>query len=104
MPLPDFQDYAPIFPEICLAVAAMVLLMYGVFSDSDDTEIPGWFAILILVGTCALIILQTPGTQVLFGGAFIVDDFARFVKILILAGSAFSLILSFDYLRSTRLL
>lgn len=104
MPLPDFQDYAPIFPEICLAVASMVLLMYGVFSDSDDSETPGWLAIVILVGTCGLIILQKPGTQLLFGGAFIVDDFARFIKILILAGSAFALILSFDYLRRTRLL
>jgi NADH-quinone oxidoreductase subunit N len=104
MPLPNFQDYAPVFPEICLAVASMLLLIYGVFTNSDDSEAPGWFAIFVLAGTAALIILQKSGTTQIFGGALIVDDFARFMKLLILAGSAFALILSFDYLRDTKTL
>ncbi len=37
-------------------------------------------------------------------GAVIVDPFARFMKLLILAGSAFALILSFDYLRDAKIL
>ncbi len=40
----------------------------------------------------------------LFKGAFVVDGFSRFVKILILGGSAATLLLSFDYLRRAKLL
>ena len=36
--------------------------------------------------------------------SFIVDDFARFMKLLMLAGSAFAIILSFDYLKSAKIL
>ena len=43
-------------------------------------------------------------SQELFNGAFVDDRFARFMKILTLAGSAFTLILSFDYMRRERIL
>ena len=38
----------------------------------------------------------------MFDGGFVVDDFARFMKILTLVGSAGALFLSFDYMRETR--
>ena len=38
------------------------------------------------------------GRHVLFGGSFVVDDFARFLKLLTLVGSAGALLLSLDYL------
>ena len=34
-----------------------------------------------------------------FGGAFIVDQFGRFMKLLVLAGSGFAILMSHDYLR-----
>ena len=40
-----------------------------------------------------------PGRYALFGGSFVVDDFARFLKLLALTGSAGALILSLDYLK-----
>lgn len=104
MPLPALQDLAPIFPEIFLAAAAMLLLMYGVFRRGADTETAGWLAILLMIVTGALIVRQGSGTSEIFEGAFIVDDFARFMKLLILAGSAFAVILSFDYLKGAKIL
>ena len=38
------------------------------------------------------------GTLVTFGGSFVVDDFARFLKLLALTGSAAAILMSFDYL------
>ena len=35
-----------------------------------------------------------------FGSSFIVDDFARFMKILAYAGSAFAIVMSLDYLEA----
>jgi NADH-quinone oxidoreductase subunit N len=104
MPLPALQDLAPIFPEMFLALAAMLLLMYGVFRKSSDDESAGWIAIVLLIVTGALIVRQDPGTAQLFEGAVIVDDFARFMKLLILVGSAFAIILSFDYLKDAKIL
>ncbi|HKJ62127.1 MAG TPA: NADH-quinone oxidoreductase subunit NuoN [Hyphomicrobiales bacterium] len=104
MPLPAFQDLAPIYPEIFLAVAAMALLMIGVFSRGEENASASWLAILILIATGALILRQEPGTSELFEGAFLADDFGRFMKLLMLAGSAFVIILSFDYLKSAKIL
>ncbi len=58
MPLPALQDYAPIFPEIFLAVSAMLLLMYGVFAGDSENEVPGWLGIFLLVATGFFIVNQ----------------------------------------------
>jgi NADH-quinone oxidoreductase subunit N len=104
MPLPALGEYAPIFPEIFLAVSAMLLLMYGVFAGESESEVPGWLGIFLLVATGFFIVNQGQATMQLADGAVIVDPFARFMKLLILAGSGFALILSFDYLRDAKIL
>lgn len=97
------QQYAPLLPEISLAIAAMLLLMYGVFGG-DKGETAGWLAIAALFATGVLVLSQTFGAAQLFDGAVIVDPFARFMKILILIGSALTIVLSFDYLRDAGIL
>ncbi len=93
--------YGPLLPELILAVGAMALLMLGVARRDTEAESPmsGWLAVGLLVAAGIAIIRQPEGTQVLFDGAFLIDPFARFMKLLVLAGSAIALILSFDYLR-----
>ena len=44
------------------------------------------------------IVMMPPGRVELFGGSFLVDDFARFLKLLALAGSAGALMLSLPWL------
>jgi NADH-quinone oxidoreductase subunit N len=104
MPLSALQQFAPIFPEMFLASTAMLLLMYCVFRGGEDSELSGWLAIMLLVLTGIMIVGQDGGIEELFEGALIVDPFARFMKLLILAGSALTLILSFDYLRDAKIL
>jgi len=93
-------SYAAALPEIVLAAGAMALLMFGAFAgaEGDRTERAGWLAVLILVATGAVLVTQT-GTERIFNDAFISDPFARFVKLLVLAGSAAAILLSFDDLR-----
>src|SRR5262245_26367434 len=102
----QLQAYWPLFPEALLALGAMVLLMLGAFrQEADNTaEAIGWLAILVLVMAGWLIIQQPAGTHRLFDGAFVVDGFARFMKLLTLVASAVALLLSFDYLREARAL
>ena len=100
----QLASYWPLYPEIVLVVGAMALLMLGVFRpESDDAaETIGWLAIVILGLAAWLIIDQPAGAEMLFDGSFVVDGFARFMKVLTLAGSAGALVLSFDYMREVK--
>ena len=93
-------DYSllPVLPEIVLAVGAMLLLMLGAYRGPQTTQTVTAIAVLLLVVTGALELLLPAGKLTTFGGSFIVDDYARFLKILALIGSGTALILSRGYL------
>ncbi len=100
------QTYWPAYPELVLVLGAMALLMLGVLRPErdGDAEAIGWLAIG-LMGVAAYFVMQQPaGTHGLFDGAFVVDGFARFMKVLTLLAAAAALLLSFDYLRQVRAL
>jgi NADH-quinone oxidoreductase subunit N len=88
----------PVLPELVLAVGAMVLLMVGAYRGQGTTKLVSGVAICLLVLTGGLEWALPAGRLTTFGGSFIVDDFARFLKILALIGSAATLILSTEYL------
>ena len=53
----------------------------------------------MLLVVAGALIADAAGRQVAtFGGSFVVDDFARFLKVLALIGSASTLILSIEFL------
>jgi len=95
-----FAGYSllPVLPEIVLAVGAMVLLMIGAYRGQQATAAVTVLAVLLLVVAGALVLWLPPGKLVTFAGGFVVDDFARFLKILALAGSAVTLILAREFL------
>jgi NADH-quinone oxidoreductase subunit N len=88
----------PVLPELVLAVGSMVLLMIGAHRGQGATRLVTTLATLLLILTGVLILMLPSGKLVTFGGSFIVDDFARFLKILALIGSAATLILSTEFL------
>src|SRR5438067_900013 len=88
----------PGLPELVLAVGAMVLLMIGAFRVGQTTRLVTGLSVCLLVVTGVLELLLPAGKLTTFGGSFIVDDFARFLKILALIGSAATLILSAEFL------
>jgi NADH-quinone oxidoreductase subunit N len=89
---------APVLPELVLAVGSMALLMLGAYRGQETTRAITALAILLLIVTGVLELTLPAGKLVTFGGSFIVDDFARFLKILALIGSAVTLILSTEFL------
>src|SRR5207245_5309211 len=88
----------PALPEIVLAIGAMLLLMVGAFRGERATKGIEGAAILLLVLTGLIVVLLPAGKLVTFGGSFIVDGFARFLKLLALAGSAAAILMSSNYL------
>jgi NADH-quinone oxidoreductase subunit N len=88
----------PVLPELVLAAGAMVLLMLGAYSGARTTGFVNGLAICLLVLTGVLELSLPGGKITTFGESFIVDDFARFMKILALIGSVATLVLSIEYL------
>ena len=93
-------------PEVTLVVGAMALLMLGVFRPETDREAEaiGWLAVIVLALAAWLTIQQPAEKAMLFSGAFVIDSFGRFMKVLTLVSSAAALILSFDYMREAKIL
>jgi NADH-quinone oxidoreductase subunit N len=88
----------PVLPELVLAVGAMVLLMTGAYRGQGSTRLVTGLAVCLLIATGAIELLLPAGKLTTFGGSFIVDDFARFLKVLALIGSVATLILSAEFL------
>ena len=92
-------DAAAAAPEILLAVLSMVLLMLGVFSRREAYGTVATGAVIALVVAAAMVIWGTgDGKVTAFGGSFVVDSFARLMKVLALSGSAIAIILSGRFL------
>src|SRR3982074_3753478 len=88
----------PVLPELVLAAGAMVLLMLGAYRGQQTTGLVTGLAICLLALTGALELLLPGGKLTAFTGSFIVDDFARFMKIVALIGSVATLVLSTEFL------
>ena len=95
MLVPDLHLVAP---EIVLAGGSLLMLMLGVFIGAGSSRMVNAWCVLVLIGAAAALIALPPGRHVLFSGSFVLDDFARFLKMLTLIGSAASLVLALDWL------
>jgi NADH-quinone oxidoreductase subunit N len=101
----ELTTYAPALPEIAIAIGALLILMLGAFRTSGPTGdyFAGALAIVVLL-VAAKFVLSAPDRAVLFDGAFIVDGFGRFMKLLVLGGSILVLVMSLGELARTKLL
>src|SRR6201746_369548 len=88
----------PVLPELVLAAGSMVLLMLGAYRGQQATGLVTGLAVCLLVFAGVLELLLPAGKLMTFAGSFIVDDFARFLKILALIGSVATLVLSAEFL------
>jgi NADH-quinone oxidoreductase subunit N len=89
-------NFAPILPELTLAIGAMALLMLGVFSKPEHGERILWLALGVLV-LAGIFVARGEGTATAFNGTFIVDPYARMLDLMTLTGAGVALILSRDY-------
>ncbi len=94
--------FVPLLPEIVLGLGAMALLMLGVFRGNLTVRVVDFAAIALLAIAGVILLLLPAGKIVSFGGSFVVDDFARFLKILALIGSAAAIAMSLDYAKRER--
>ena len=105
MPLAQVPDLMPILPELFLALVIMALLMFGVFQKGGRKEIDisafriiFWLSVVSLVLVLLLVLALSGGRLVGFGGLFVSDPFSGFCKVLVLIGSAATLIMAQQFL------
>jgi NADH-quinone oxidoreductase subunit N len=83
-------------PEIVLGLCAMAILIFGVLWKNRSVTLA-----CTMFGLGALLLTAVLEVSTPFGGAynglFVVDRFAVFMKVLIVAGAALSMILALDY-------
>jgi NADH-quinone oxidoreductase subunit N len=94
MPVPDLL---PALPELFLAVAAMVLMMVGVFRADRTSAVVSWLSVLALIVDLVLVNRGPTVRTVTFNGMFVTEQFAIFMKTLILIGSAVSIVMARQY-------
>ena len=93
----QLPNLIPLLPEFLLGIGAMALLLVGVYRPADTGRFIDGAAIVLLALAGVILAMLPPGKLVTFGGSFIVDEFARFLKILALLGSAAAIVMSIDY-------
>jgi NADH-quinone oxidoreductase subunit N len=91
------MNWAVALPEIVLAIVAMAILIFGVLRKEDSFVLASMFGLGGLL--LAALLVMTGDRGVGYNGQFVSDAFSAFVKLLILAGAALSLMLSLDYNR-----
>jgi NADH-quinone oxidoreductase subunit N len=97
----QFREMLPALPEIVLAVSGMALLMAGVFGPRKGAVgLVTNLTLAAFVVALALIAAFASGSATAFDGMFITDQFAIFMKVMILAGSFFAVIMSSDYMKN----
>ncbi|QXM24640.1 NADH-quinone oxidoreductase subunit NuoN [Elioraea tepida] len=86
-------------PEIVLALCAMAILMIGVFLRRNAWSTSAMLSLAALLVTAVLVLAGEGGRATGFSGLFVVDAFAVFAKVLVLAAAGLSLFLALDWHR-----
>jgi NADH-quinone oxidoreductase subunit N len=89
------MNWSLALPEIFLAISGLAILLMGVLQKRDSTLICSMIAIGVLAITAVLVFGTVNGSA--YEGLFISDAFSRYAKMLILAGSALTIVLALDY-------
>jgi NADH-quinone oxidoreductase subunit N len=89
-------------PEIILAIGALVLLMIGVFSGERSGPLVSVLA-MIVIAIAGLWLVFVPADGLAYGGVFVADGFARFMKVLALTGSFVAIFMSMGLAKESQL-
>ena len=96
-------NLTPALPEIFLAGAALVLLMLGVFRKAEGIRGLAMLAVAVLVVTALVVSGVSAERVTTFGGMFVVDGFAIFMKTLVLISSALAIVMSMGFLEREKI-
>ena len=94
MTMTDLPVILPALPELVLAVLAMGLLMFGVFARGDTTAMCTVLSVYGMAAAAVLVLTVGDGRVEGFYGQFVIDDFSRFIKVLVLGAGAAAVLMA----------
>jgi len=89
-------DLISMMPELIVAVGAMALLIGGVIVGDRATGVVSWLAVALMAVAAYLVFAHSANASA-FHGAFVIDGFSRFTKLLILIGSALCVLMAKEF-------
>jgi NADH-quinone oxidoreductase subunit N len=98
------SDLMVALPEVMIAVLATALLIIGVFRGNQSAPSVLMLSVVSLMLVLAVLVLRPSDQGGAFGGLFVVDGFAVFMKGLVLIGSAVAMLMSLRYLERAQAL
>jgi NADH-quinone oxidoreductase subunit N len=95
--------FGPALPEIILAVGALVMVLVGSLRGDKSYGVVTAIGFVSIVLAFTAVLMLGGAKVTTFGGAFVVDGFARFMKALTLIASGAAMVLSLDFLRREKM-
>jgi NADH-quinone oxidoreductase subunit N len=99
----EFPNLVPVFPELMLAVVTLLLLVVGAVLKKDASKLVTRLGVFALLALGVFIFRQPHEPITTFSGMFVNDGFAAFMKILVIAGSAISMLMATSYLQREKI-
>ncbi|RPH56062.1 NADH-quinone oxidoreductase subunit N, partial [bacterium] len=99
--MPNPQAFLLLAPEILLAAAGMLILLAGAIGRGMGTRESALVAVVSLVLTGGVLLRVEsvlPGRVFILDGTFVLDGFSFFLKLLVLTGTALTVLLSVRFL------
>jgi NADH-quinone oxidoreductase subunit N len=91
--------FSPALPEIILTVGALVLVLVGAIQGERSTRLVNLLALGLLILALIAVLMLPSGRVTTFSDSFVVDGFAKFMKVLALLGSGAAIVMSTEFLR-----
>jgi len=93
---------APAFPELFMGAGALILVLIGAIMGEKSYGLVRGLTLFVLIVAGLLVAMGNGQTAEAFGGSFISDSFAQFMKVATLSGSVLTLFLAEAYLKHTK--
>lgn len=97
----ELVGYLPLLPEIIVVVGTLILLMIGVFNEQQGSRLVWGLGMAVLLAAVFFLIKDWGTNTILFNNSFVIDDFARLLKVMVLLGGVVTLYMSMTYLSET---
>lgn len=95
-------EYLPLLPEIIVLLGALILLLLGVFQEGKAAgkgEKLVWGLSMLVMALASFVAVKDWGVNAtLFNDSFIINDFTRLLKVMVLVGGLITIYMSISYL------
>lgn len=88
-----------IYPEIIITFFGILVLLLHTFLKPDSRDVMGYLSILGVLAAILLLVFQQSAQGLYFNNLWVVDNYARFFKLIFLLATGLTLLISLKYVK-----